>query len=153
MTSSIRHYSYATMELDGEIIHLGDMTIPTSIQVAGERVYKQVPIPVSTTIKLFDTSADLITDFDYMWIASDYDVMIEFVTDSGAAIGIEQYTHKLKGTQRVNQFGAPMVLTSDVSYANYTINFGGGTLDNIDIVRAKNLSASQIARVVFLAVT
>ena len=60
-------------------------------------------------------------------------------------MGDELYTLELSA-------GVPLVLGDDVSYANYTVNFGAGTLDVIQRVRVRNLGATT-ANVTLLAGT
>jgi len=62
-------------------------------------------------------------------------VMVELTTDLNASIGKEQYTVGLRA-------GIPFIIPCSSSYANYTDNFGGGTLDHIEQIRVKNLNTS-----------
>jgi len=153
MTVTIRHYSFVSLDSDGERITLGNRDRPNLVSVDGSVVKKQVSVAVSTAVTLFDVSVDGISDFNYLWVASDFDLMLELITDDGNDVGEEVYTVPLIGTGRTNEYGIPFVLGDDTSYANYTVAFGGGTLDAIEQITVKNLSASQVARAVLLAVT
>jgi hypothetical protein len=103
-------------------------------------------------VTLFTAGTEL-ADFDILLLASDYDLMVELTTDYGNDVGDEPHTFGLLGSGTTGTWGPPLILTRDDSYANYTVNFGGGTLDVIDRVRVRNLSASQAAQCLIMAAT
>lgn len=147
----LKLFQHAVGEIDGVPIELGSLLIPTTRTITS--LHKQVvAVAVSTAVELFDVADDL-SDFDFLWIQTDFDVMLELVTDAAAAIGRQSFTLGLKGSGIAGKYGAAFVLDRDDSYANYTISFGGGTLDTIDRLTVKNLSASQEARVLIVAGT
>ena len=119
--------------VDGVLYALGP-TAPASLSVAGQNFCQRVTVAQNTTVNLLDVTQDL-ADFDFLFVVSDQDVMLELVTDDDDGVGEEAYTVELKA-------GIPFLLASDTSYANYTVNFGGGTLDVITTVRARNLGAT-----------
>lgn len=137
---------------DGNPIRHGSMSEPTVITFTGEIKNSVVDVAASTTVKILDLSVDQISAFSYLLLASDQDVMIELVTDDGNEVGERVYTIKLIGSGTAGTYGAPFQLLSNVSYANYTVNFAAGTLDYIETIRARNLSATTSAKVRLIAV-
>lgn len=66
-------------------------------------------------------------------------LIVELTTDAGGQVGSESYTFDLPS-------GSFFVLFSNGSYADYSAGFAGGTLDSIERVRIRNLSASTVAK-------
>lgn len=93
---------------------------------------RSFPIAQNTTKTLWDATTSPCADFDFLWIETDVEVIIELITDQNAGVGKEVYTTTLYP-------GVPFVLANDQSYANYTTNFAGGTLDVIDKILCRNL--------------
>ena len=108
----------------------------------GLTFYKMVSIAQSTTGTLYDATTDLST-FQFLLVVSDQDVYLELTADQNASYGTELITTKILA-------GIPFVLGTNAAYANYTVNFGGGTVDVIDRVRVRNLGATT-ANVTVLA--
>lgn len=133
MSETIKLTSRYEVTVDGQIYSLGSPD-PVSITVAGQSFIQRVSVAQNTTVTLLDTTTDL-SDFDFAMILSDQDVILELVTDDDASVGEEPYTIGLKAN-------VPFVLARDDSYANYTVNFGGGTLDVINTIRVRNLGAT-----------
>ena len=145
--ATINVYTRVIATVNGVDYKFGDQVTPATITAAGNDVYEVMQtVATETTVTLFTSGTDL-DDFDFGIIAVDQDCTLELVTDSGDAVGIEQYTIGLKGSGTTGTWGVPFILATDDSYANYTINFGGGTLDNIDIIRVRNLSSTTTAQV------
>jgi hypothetical protein len=138
-------------QLDGagnDRLSLGDFAVPIKVTVAGQQFHQTHSIAGSTTVTLFDATQDL-ADFDFLLIRADGELIVELVTDQNAGVGTEQYTVTVNGGNNTGEFGVPFVLANDQSYANYTINFGGGTLDVIDLIRARNLGTSAVKCEIF----
>ena len=120
---------------DGVAIPFGDEDVRTTITLGtGVTFYKMVSVATSTTKTLYDSTTDL-ADFDFMIIFSDQDVYLELTADQNASLGTELLTTKILA-------GIPFILGTNLAYANYTVNFGGGTIDVIDRVRVRNLGAT-----------
>ena len=133
MAETIKLTARYEVTVGGNTYSLGSPD-PVSISVAGQSFIQRVSVAQNTTVTLLDTTADL-ANFDFAFILSDQDVILELVTDDDASVGEEPYTIKLLAN-------VPFVLGSNVSYANYTVNFGGGTLDVINTIRVRNLGAT-----------
>lgn len=101
-------------------------------------------IAQNTTKTLWDATTSPCADFDFLWIESDVEVIVELITDQNAGVGKEVYTVTLLP-------GCPLVLGTDQSYANYTTNFAGGTLDVIDKILCRNLEEDTATVRIFVA--
>ena len=134
--ATISYISYYEANVGGILYKLGSVE-PVSITAGtGEVDIRRDVVATNTTKTLVDVTAGSITDFDFLMVVSDQDVHLEMITDDDASIGQKEYTVKLLAN-------CPFALSSDISYANYTANFGGGTLDKITTVRVRNLGATS----------
>ena len=152
-TPSIYVRTAVDLRLHGEDIHFGSTIKPVAIAIAGQADVKRLLIAVSTIDTLFDASSGPLGDFDFLLIATDRDVILEFTTDQNDGVGDEIYTMTLKGTGVTGEYGVPLILGSDVSKANYTVNFAAGTDDVIDRIRCKNEDATNTANVIIITAT
>lgn len=125
---------------------VGDLLEPVILPaVAGTLFRKQYSVAASTTVTLFDIANDL-ADFDIMVVVSDKsNVILEWTTDKDGSVGDEYATIGLYANM-------PQLFGTDDSYANYTANYGGGTLDKIERVRVRNLG-TETAVVELIAIT
>lgn len=149
--ATLTSYNYIVTVINGITYTFGSLSVPKFFTLSDENAYVySASIPVSSSASILDVSTD-ISDFDFLLIASDYDVMIEFVTDDGDHVGERSYTIEVAGSGTAGEMGIPSILTSNSSYANYTVGFAGGTLDVIEKVTAKNNSTTTAAKVFCLA--
>jgi hypothetical protein len=131
---SVKLVSHFEVAVNNVVIRGGSVN-PVSVTCAGGSVHDQtVDLATATTTTLFNTTEDL-ADFDFLFITSTQDIYLELTTDLDASVGDEVYTVPVTAN-------VPFVLARDDSYANYTVNFGGGTLDVIQRIRARNVSGS-----------
>lgn len=133
MASTVRLFQRAEVSLDGETLSLGGEFNPLSITVDGLLHDQRHSVAAAATAKILDIDED-IASFDFLWIQSDQDIIIELVTDDDGDIG------ERVGTVGLLADGA-FVLTTDDSYANHTVAFAAGTLDVIETIRVKNVSS------------
>lgn len=147
MTAALNIYDYMTIKADGELHVIGSLDRPSGIvSCVGQVIRRKIEVAISTTKTIFDVSNDL-SSFEVIGISCDFDLMIELGTDISNSIGDEYYTIGHRGSGRAGEFGAMFRLLRDDSYAGYTANFAGGTLDLIEKIRVKNLSTTQAAQV------
>lgn len=138
--------SYGELQVNGEMYRWGNQSQPSRHSVTGDNV-RDSSFVVSSgggKVLLWSALADLPASFTLLVIESDQDVVVEFVTDDGGEVGEELATVTVVA-------GIPLILGSDDSYANYTVNFGGGTLDNIETIRAENSGGTNANVRVFIA--
>jgi hypothetical protein len=151
--ASIYNYSYVLATVNGRKYEFGSLTTPTTIAAAGDDVYELITsVAVSTSIKIFDVDEDL-ADFDFLLVAADWDLQLQVVVDDDGDVGEAAFTLPVEGSGTTGTWGPPVIFASDDSYANYTVDFAGGTLDVIERLNVKNNSATQAAQVVCLAFT
>jgi len=153
MAVSVQLYQYYIVDIDGKAYRGGSISSPVTVSAAGQKLDNVYSVATNTVQKIFDVDEGPLSDFDFLWIETDFDVMLELVTDDDADVGEEIYTVPLKGSQTANSYGAPLVLIGDDSYAGYTVNFAAGTLDVIETLRVKNLDNTNTASVHIFAVT
>jgi len=97
-------------------------------------------VGAETTVTLWDATVSPVSAMSFLWIEAEASVVIELITDQNAGVGKEVFTITIEP-------GKPFMLGSNVSYANYTTNFAGGTLDVIDKILCRNLDADDAAEV------
>jgi hypothetical protein len=127
---------HGELNIGGRVYKFGSQH-PQEFTVTGDNVMdRQVDVAASATVLVWSAAIDLPASFAWLILTSDQDLVLEFITDDDDSIGEEIYTVTLAAN-------APLILASDASYANYTVNFGAGTLDLIESIRAKNLGGTD----------
>lgn len=152
MTAKVHLQQFLSIQVNGQVTQLGGLVTPTTLDVTGLVYDKKVLCALNTTKKLFDVTTDL-ADFNVLAFETDYDVIIELVTDDDNSVGERSYTFELKGSGIEGVMGPAIIFTSDSSYANYTVNFAGGTLDVIQTARCRKISGAATATVRCVAIT
>lgn len=125
---------------DGRIIQGGETGTPLSLTVDGVVHEQQFSLATASNLSILDAtsspSAQDVPDFDYLRIdETSQDLFLELQTDADNSIGLELYTVKLRA-------GAWFELFYDDSYAAYVVNFGGGSVDDIEKLLIRNTSGS-----------
>lgn len=83
------------------------------------------------------TTEEPLSAFSLLWITSSVaGLYVELCTDKNGTYGDEPYTLPLEAD-------IPFILADDRSFANYTADFGGGTVDVIDRIRIHNPSGNS----------
>jgi hypothetical protein len=137
--------AYGELAVAGKVYRWGSQQPVRHTVTAANVADKVVSVALDATELLWSALVDEPSSFALLVIETDAVVMLELVTDDGADIGEEIITVELNP-------GFPLMLGDDVSYAGYTVNFGGGTLDKIETIRAKKLSGAAAAKVRVLVV-
>jgi hypothetical protein len=127
---------------DGSTVGDGSLDVPVYVPATGTAP------PYSNALTLAQNASGTLwdaangpTDFTFLEIKSDVGdmanglVMIELTVDENNTFGTRYQTFALLA-------GVPFVLASSAAYANYSANFGGGTLSKIQRIRCKNLNSS-----------
>lgn len=143
MSAKLKHYNYSVLTIEGQSYEVGSLRVPAYQSISGEfdRFVKKVA--VSSSEDIWDVSNSNLSDFDFLWIAADFDCSLELIVDDNGSVGEVAFTVDLVGTGRAGEFGMPFILASDASRANNTAGFAG-TIDVIERISAKNLSSSNI---------
>ena len=140
----LRYQAHGFVEINGVVYNFGSSSEDYSITGVTKPFMQTFAVGTSSTVKVFDSTLQF--EFKFLWLQADYDLHVEFVTDDDASIGEVAATKFLAGTGKDGVLGRPMVIPDDTSYANYTVNFGGGTIDKIDTIRVRNLSTTDAAQ-------
>lgn len=150
MSVSVKVTCYFEVATATGILRVGKTT-PVSITADGTVLDRIVSIasdatPATSLTSLFDdTVTGAPADFDFLYVISTQDIMLELTTDINGTVGDELYTVPLLAN-------VPFILARDDSYAGYTAGFAAGTLDTIERIRASNISGST-AEVRVVAIT
>lgn len=138
--------------VDGVPYEGGSLDSPFNITITGDAHFQVVTVATETTADIFNVDTD-IGDFDLLWVQADFDLFVELTVDKGGDVGTVPIPLYIPGSGTANSFGRPLIIPSNISKANYTINFAGGTNDVIDRVRVRNESTTQAAKVLIAAIT
>lgn len=151
MATSLQVFQFAVLtDANGERHLLGSMSDPVNLAASfsgnvERKVYSLASSGTATIWIAVSTAAAVSSLFRFLWIRADKeDVMVQLTTDLEDDVGTERYTIKLKKD-------LAFILGSDDSYANYSLNFSGGTLDIIDEIRVKNLGSETASVEVVIA--
>lgn len=122
------------------------------LTIDGVMVKEARSVATSTTITCIDTTGDdsAVDSFLYcavMLVSGEANkVFVEFEIDKDNSVGDERITLPLPFD------GAMLCIPGYQGYANYTTNFGGGTLDKIERIRLRNTSTGTTAVVAWFVV-
>lgn len=147
----VQVWNYWSVTIDGQLYEFGSLSSPVAVPVAGGVIDPVVhSIANNTTVDSWvATSEEALSDFDFLFIVSDFDVFVELTVDQNAGVGKVVSTVQVKGTGVSGKYGVPLQLGSDTAKANYSEDFAGGSDDVIDRLRIRNESGStaKVARV------
>lgn len=125
------------LTVDGEQIVGGSRSAPVQITVDGKRAELYRSLATSTTWTVWDgtDAQEPLANFDYLFIESDQNVLLELTVDKGGEVGIVVFALEIQANR-------PFDLMADDAMALYTANFATGTEDVIDRIRIRNVSGS-----------
>lgn len=145
---ALQVFQYAILtDAQGERHLLGSLVDPVNLTTSFNGIVERqvYSLAASAATRVYDPSTSPASTFSFLWIRADTeDVFVQLTTDSNNGVGAEQYTVELKKN-------LALVLGSNVSYANYTPPFSGGTLDVIDEIRVKNTGSETASIEVVIA--
>jgi len=152
--ATISVYQYFTVEIDGRTLSGGSLTVPTSITLGdNEAVDQTFKLAAQTAMKIWDkTENEAMGDFDFLWLESDLDVLVQFTTDAGG--DDEYFVKKLKGSGTAGIMGTALVLGSDVAHQfDGAVDVFDGTEDTIDEIWVYSEHATNTPRVRLVVAT
>lgn len=127
MAINFQSYTRASVRIDNTVISAGSLERPVNFTVTGTKHDQIVSIANAANSVLY-VAADL-ADFEYLYIASDYDVRL-LIGDTNS----NTFSIQVRGTGTVNRYGVPFILgynhTTDASNTINTItafNTSGST--------------------------
>lgn len=135
--ATLNVYQAFDVTVDGATISRPSRSAPTVITVAGLKKEWKRSLATSTTALVWDgtDTNEPLADFDFMYLKSDQDLLVEFTCDKGAEVGTVVFARKVLANE-------PLMLLHDDAMALYTANFATGTADVIDRIRVRNVSGS-----------
>jgi len=146
--ASIQIYQYFTVDIDGHTVQGGSLSKARNVTLGdGELIDRAFKIGTESAVKVFDKTEDgALGDFNFLWMETDLDVLVQFVTD---AEGTDAYDVKtLKGSGTAGQMGPALVLGSDVTQLlDGTVDTFDGTADTVDEIWVYNEDATDTAKI------
>jgi hypothetical protein len=152
--ATISLYQNFTVELDGRTVRGGSHVVATSIAIADNEIYDQTfKLAAQTATKIWDKTVNAaMGDFDFLWLESDRDVLVQFTTDAGG--DDEYFVKELKGSGSAGIMGPALVLGSDLAHQfDGTVDAFDGTEDTIDEIWVYSEHATNTPRVRLFAAT
>ncbi len=151
---TINVYQYFTGTIDGRPIQGGSLSKARSISISDDEVIDQThKIAAETTVKVWDKSEmETLGDFNFLWMESDLDVLVQFTTDAGT--DDEYFIMELDGSGTSGTMGPALVLGSDLAHQfDGAVDTFDGTEDTIDEIWVYNEDDSDTARVRIVVAT
>lgn len=139
----LRIYDAWELDHDGTKSVGGSRSAPVEIEIDGQFIDRDFSLAASTTLDVW-SSADAITDFDFLWFKADQDLRVELTVDRGNEVGDELLALLVEAN-------TPFRLVYDDALALYTANFAAGTADVVDRVRIRNAGSSTANGRFFIA--
>ncbi len=146
--AAIQVYQYFVLDLDGRRIVGGSLSQAKTIALGDDEVADQVfKVGTTSAVKIWDkTENEALGNFDFLWLDTDFDVLLQFTTDAGTTDAYD--VKELKGSGVANQQGLALVIGSDdTQLLDGSIDTFDGTADTIDEIWAYNESSTNTARV------
>lgn len=145
--ATISVYQFFTVEIDDRSVSGGSRTIAKSITIADNEVFDQTfKVGTSSAVKVWDkTENEALGNFDFLWLESDLNLLVQFTTDAGTTDAYD--VKELKGSGTAGTMGPALVLGSDdTQLLDGTIDTFDGTADTIDEIWVYNESTTATAR-------
>lgn len=136
--ATVNVFQKIEMEIDGVKTERGSRSNPTQVTVDGLVYEFNRNLATATTWDVWTAGVATISDWDVLYVESDYDVNIELTCDYGNEVGTVVFAKTIKAS-------CPLMLTHDDALAIYTANFATGSADVIDRIRIRNTSGSTAA--------
>jgi len=152
--ASIQVFQYFTVNVDERSVKGGSLSRARSIAITDNEVYQHThKVAATTAVKVFDkTEMETLANFDFLWIESDLDVLVQFTGDAGTTD--PYFVMELKGSGTAGEPGPALVLGSDdTQVQDGTIDAFDGTADTIDEIWVYNEDDTDTARVMITVAT
>lgn len=155
--ATISLYQFFTVEIDAREVSGGSRTIARKVEItdneAADQTFKIAP---QTAVKIWDkTENEAMGNFDFLWLESDLDLLVQFTTDAGTSDAYD--VKKLKGSGEAGTMGPALVLASDGTQlldGNIDWNpVGTPSAGTIDEIWVYNEDATDTARLRMVVAT
>jgi len=146
--ASIQVYQFFIVNVDERTVSGGSLSRARSVTMSGNEISDQTfAVGTESAIKVWDkTENEAMGDFDFLWMETDLDVLVQFTTDAGTTDAYD--VKELKGSGTAGQPGPALVLGSDdTQLLDGTIDTFDGTADTIDEIWVYNEDDTDTARV------
>ena len=142
---SVQIFQYFVCDLDGSTVQGGSLSQAKTVTLGdGELADETFKIAPETAVKIWDKSESL-GDFDFLWLESDLDVLLQFTTDCGTSDAYD--VKELKGSGTAGVMGPALILGSDATQLlDGTIDTFDGTADTVDEIHAYNADTTESAK-------
>jgi hypothetical protein len=146
--ASIQLFNYFSVVID-DVPHVGgSLSEARGVEISDNEFADQTfKIDPETAVKVFDkTENESLGDFDFLWMESDFDVLVQFTTDAGTT---DVYDVKeLKGSGTSGKMGPPKIFGSDATQlSDGSIDTFDGTAGTVDEIWVYNADDTETARV------
>jgi len=145
---TVQLYQYFCVTIDGNPIRGGSLSEAKSITLADGEISDQIfKVAPETAVKIWDkTENEAMGNFDFLWLETDLDVLVQFTTDAGTTDAYD--VKELKGSGKAGQMGPALNLGSDITkLLDGSIDTFDGTADTIDEIWVHNSDDTNTARV------
>jgi hypothetical protein len=152
--ASVQVFQYFVIDTGVHTVQGGSLSEARSIDLVDAEVTDQVfKVGPAAGVKIWDAAEnEAMSDFDFLWLESDRDVLIQVTTDAGVTDSYDVKT--LKGSGTSGKMGPALVLGSDGTLlGDGTIDTFDGTAGTIDEIWAYNEDATETARVRLVVAT
>jgi len=146
--ASVQIYQYFVVDTDERTVSGGSLSRARSITLGDDEVSDQTfKVAAITAVKIWDkTENEALGGFDFLWLETDLDVLVQFTTDAGTTDAYD--VKELKGSGTAGQMGPALVMGSNVTaLLDGSIDTFDGTADTIDEIWVYNEDATETARV------
>lgn len=151
---AIQLYQYFAATIDGRPIQGGSLSVARSITLGDDEVIDRTfKVGTESAVKVFDKTEDeALGDFDFLFMESDLDVLVQFTTDAGG--DDEYFVVELKGSGTSGTMGPALILGSDAAHQfDGTVDAFDGTEDTVDELWVYNEDDTDTARVRLVVAT
>jgi hypothetical protein len=151
--ATIQIYQYAVCNIDGRAVKMGSLSQARTVTIADDEITDQTfKIAAATAVKIFDAAEnESLSNFDFLWIESDLDVLVQFTTSAGVSDAFD--VKELKGSGTAGEMGPALVLGSDDTLLGGTVDLFTGTANTVGEIWVRNESATNVARVRLVVAT
>jgi len=152
--ASIQITQFAVIDFDGRQVKMGSLSLARSVTIADDEVADQTfKVAPTTAVKIWDkTENEALGNFDFLWLETDFDVLVQFTTDAGTTDAYD--VKELLGSGTAGEPGPALILGSDdTQLLDGSVDAFDGTADTIDEIWAYNESSTNTARVRMVVAT
>jgi hypothetical protein len=145
---TIHVYQYFVADIDESPVQGGSLSKARSITLGDGEISDQTfKVAPTTAVKVWDKTVNAaMGDFDFLWLETDLNVLVQFTTDAGTTDAYD--VKELQGSGVANQMGPALVLGSDdTQVLDGSIDTFDGTADTVDEIWVYNEDATDTARV------